>query len=244
VRHLVLTRSAYGSGWDIDANRRRLAVTRAVTIPSLLAQDERDFEWLVLLHRSDALLRERRAAYAAAGARFLYTDAEGERARVAAQGYRAGWAEAIGARDDRVAMTRLDDDDALAPWVAERVASLASRIRQRTAIVFPRGVRVWAGCFTLVRHESNAMQTLVTPPGDTMTVYDYKHREVRKHARVARGDAARLAWLWLRHPDTLSGWREAERPLTPYVRSLFPVDWSIMGEPQLLARSRSGRSFR
>jgi hypothetical protein len=245
MRHLVLTRSAYGPGWDPEANARRLALTRAITIPSLLGQTDRRSEWVVLLHRDDALLRERRDAYAAAGARFIYTDGTGSAARVAVDAYRAGWAEAIGPRDEVVAMTRLDDDDALAPWVVERIRFRAPRFGRRTALVFPLGIRVWGGCFTAVRHESNAMQTLITLPGDLMTVYDYGHRFVRKHAAVVRGDA-RYAWLWSRHPDTLSGWHNAERPLVPAVRALFPVDWSVFGEPirDPSTTSRIGRAFR
>ena len=37
MRHCVLTRSAYGPEWTLEANRRRLALTRAVTA-KLMAQ--------------------------------------------------------------------------------------------------------------------------------------------------------------------------------------------------------------
>jgi hypothetical protein len=38
VKHFVLTRSAYGPEWSVEANRRRLEITRAVTAASLAAQ--------------------------------------------------------------------------------------------------------------------------------------------------------------------------------------------------------------
>lgn len=215
-------------------------MTRGVTARSLRPQT--GFEWLVLLHPADPLLDERRAVFS--GARFLYLDAHGTPAQVAAAGYRADWAGAIGNRDEAVAMTRLDDDDGFAPWAMAGIQRAARTLTQRTALMFPHGIRVWEGRWTVVRHHSNAMQTLVTPPGDSMTVYDYLHRHVRKAAPVRMIDS-RPAWLWSRHPDTISGWRVAERPLTPDVRALFDVDWSLFGEPRRQPRPlQAGRAFR
>ena len=247
MRQYVLTRSAYGPGWDVEANRRRLALSRATVIPSMSAQTFRDFAWFVLLHPRDALLEERRAAFAAAGARFLYLDpdVDGTPQHVAFVAYRAGWCEAIGVRDEAVAMTRLDDDDALAPWVLGRIRVVASRATGRTALVCPVGIRVWRGCYTTVHHASNAMQTLVTPSGDELTVYGYKHREVRRVAPLRMVDP-RPAWVWSRHPDTISGWHSSGRPLTPAIRAMFPIDWSVFGAPHRTepVRYEAGRCFR
>ncbi len=240
MRHYILTRSAYGPSWDVEANRRRLEMTKATTIRSLA--DQHGFRWLVLLHRDDALLTERQKAFGAIGAEFLYLDSLGTPAEVAWAGYRAEWAVAIGPRDDWVAMTRLDDDDALAPWAVARIQAKAAEVTRRAALVFPLGIRVWNGAYTLVRHDSNAMHTLVTPPGDALTVYDYGHRDVRQHAPTRMIDN-RPAWLWSRHPDTISGWRIAGRALSPEIRALFDVDWSIFGTPRK-GLSLAGSRFR
>jgi hypothetical protein len=243
VKHVILTRAAYGPGWDVDANRRRLAMTRAVTIPSLAAQTNPDFTWIVLLHRRDAILDERRAAFR--GAKLIYTDIDGTPDAVAFDAYKAGWARAIGSRQGMVAMTRLDDDDAFAPWAMARVREEAEKRTTRTILMLPIGIRVWQGGYTFVQHRSNAMQTLVTPPGDKLTVYDYGHRTAHKVARI-KGIDARPAWLWSRHPDTLSGWRVSDRPLNDDIRALFPIDWSVFGS-EYRKPSRTmprGRSFR
>ena len=228
MRHYVLTRSAYGPAWDVDANRRRLAVTTAVTVAGMAAQTNRDWEWIVALDRCDPLRAERRAAFESAGVTVSFIDVEssGNRSRAAAELYRAGWNAAIGERFESVAMTRLDDDDAFAPWALGRVADVAVKTKDRAALVIPRGIRVWDGRMTVVRHDSNAMQTLVTPPGDTLHVYAYGHRDVRKVAPVRKIDP-RLGWLWSRHEDTISGWREADAPIHARVRDMFPIDWSV-----------------
>lgn len=237
MRHVLLTRSAYGPAWDLEANRRRLEMSRGVTIRSLRSQDA-PCEWLVLLHRGDQLLGERQAAFAQAGAKFLYLDegVTGTPQSVAWLAYGADWAGAIGSRDDIVAMTRLDDDDAFAPWVVGRIQRAVVNIKRRTILMLPMGIRAWAGGYDLVRHETNAMHTLVTLPGDTATVYDYGHRDCRKVGPVRMIDY-RPAWLWGRHQDTISGWRMAARPITPDIREMFDVDWSLFGPPLVLSRT-------
>lgn len=239
-------RSAYGPAWTLEANRRRLAVTEGVTIRSLASQTSRDFGLVVLLHRLDDLLEERQRAFARLGATFLYLDDAGLPSEVAFAAYRAGWADAVGSRDDSVAMTRLDDDDGFAPWAMAKVREVTQRVTGRTALMFPHGVRVWQGGYTVVRHTSNAMHTLVTPPGDAMTVYDYGHRRVRQFAPVRLIDR-RPAWIWSRHPDTISGWRRSDMPLNPLIRGMFDIDWSLFGtayQRQRVPLSSAGRVFR
>lgn len=236
MRQFVLTRSAYGSAWDLEANRRRLAMTRAVTVPSMAAQTSKRWEWLVAIDISDPLATERMALFESAGVpvRFVEVRSTADRAAAAVEAYRAPWSEVIGHRHDTVAMTRLDDDDALAPWAMAKIGRAAAGTTTRTVLIMPRGVRVFEGRITLVTHESNAMHTLVTPPGDTLHVYAYGHRDVTgrkgkpKPAPVKRIDT-RLAWVWSRHADTISGWHEAAYPLMDAVRDLFPIDWSIFG---------------
>lgn len=242
MRHYLLTRSAYGSAWTVDANERRLAITRGITIPSVACQS--GVRWIVALHRDDPMLAERRCAYQSSGVpvSFLYVDSPSLKpATVAFEAYNAEWREAIGRRDEAVAMTRLDDDDALAPDAFARLRERFAGLRQRTALVFPCGIRVWAGRYTRVVHRSNAMQTLVTMPGDITTVYDYGHRYVSRAATVRNVDR-QPGWLWFRHPDVISGWKMAEEPIDGWVRGLFPIDWSLVGDP-VGAPARGGRRF-
>lgn len=242
MRLFVLTRSAYGPDWSLEANRRRLAVTEAIAIPTLRAQADRDWEWHVLLHSEDPLRDERMRLYETVGVpvRFLLTEARGTPQEVAMKGYKAPWRKGI--PRSLAAMMRLDDDDGLASDALARLRPLAERTKARTALIFPIGVRVWSGRYTPVRHASNAMQTLVTPIGDAATVYDYLHRKVRSNAFVRLVDR-RPAWLWYRHPDTISGWRMAQLPIDDWVRGLFPIDWSIIGAPSGRAAS-GGWAFR
>ena len=240
MRHYVLTRSAYGPEWSIAANRRRLAITRAVTARLMAEQTNRDWTWVVLVDDRDPLIEDRIAVFAAAAPRLeviRWTPAADPQPapwdkhaadttpvqRIAAEAYRAPWDP--GPRDDVILQTRLDDDDGLAP---DTLARVRARARGRRAVLMhPSGVRVWDGSYASVRHGRNAMHTLVTPPGDTLGVYDYGHTKVASVAPVVTVDA-RWAWLWVRHRDTISGWKRADRPIDDMVRRTFPIDWHTL----------------
>lgn len=241
-----MTRAAYGPAWDREANRRRLEITRGVTAASMAAQTSKDWTWLVVLHRDDPLKAERKAVFESAGVPVKFVTIATkttDRSQAAYDAYHAPWGRLLGKRDDYLAMTRLDDDDALAPWAIARIQATVRTPIRRTILVFPVGVRVWGGRYTIVSHQSNAMQTLVTLPGDDLHVYGYGHRDARRVGKVRAIDA-RFAWVWARHPDTISGWKTAEKAIPDRIRSMFPIDWALLEVPYPNGDGPRGRSFR
>ena len=93
--------------------------------------------------------------------------------------------------------------------------------------MIPSGIRVWRGRWSDVRHLRNAMHTLVTPPGDGTCVYDYGHAKCHTAAPVVMVDQE-WGWIWVRHRDTISGWKRADAPITRTVRAAFPIDWASL----------------
>jgi hypothetical protein len=235
VRHYVLTRSIYGPEWTLEENARRLAITRAVTAPLMAAQDCRRWTWVVALNPTDPLIEERRAVFRSAAPAYreiLWRPEPSTPQAVAAAAYRGvPWGEAIGPRDTTILQTRLDDDDGFVPEGIRRYqGAIGSRSPLPTMILMmSRGVRVWDGRFAFVRHNRNAMHTLVTAPGSTLGVYDYGHTACRRAAPVFPV-GNRIGWLWVRHRDTISGWKMADRPLCDAIRRVFPIDWRALEE--------------
>jgi hypothetical protein len=255
-----MVRSSFGPGWDLEANARRLAITRGITVASLAAQTLRTWELVVLLDDEDPLRAERLAAFEASGvpvrvicwkstadafapwdkrARFFEGKLAGEKEakfwkdKVAATAYKVDWGGAVDSGRGAVLMGRLDDDDALTPDAMARTRAAAERLsgrRRRIALMQPNGFRVWDGRYSRVTHTTNAMHSLLTPDGDPMTVYDYGHRKVHKAAPIHTVDTRR-AWLWVRHQDTISGYKEAERLIHPGLTKQFPIDWSLLEKP-------------
>lgn len=250
MRHVVLTRSAYGPEWSLDANRRRLNLTRAVTVSLMAAQTFRDWTWIILLHAQDELGAERRAVFKRADVDVRFIDWEPpefvampwdrrpaadrnasldrQRKAIAAVAYKAPWAAAVGSRDHPLLSTRLDDDDGFTPDALERVQRKAGRVVRRRVLMFPEGIRVWRGKEVRVRHETNAMHTLATPADDDLLVYDYGHRQVAEQGFPVRFIDEDPAWLWVRHDDTISGIREAVHPISSQTRRLFPIKWDVV----------------
>jgi putative rhamnosyltransferase len=244
MRHYVMTRSAYGPEWKLDANARRLAVTRGITGAMMRLQTTDDWTWIVLVDERDPLIEERIKIFEVAAPRLEVIrwhrpaalaaapwDKRSARShkmeQIAATAYTVDWRGRMGLADDTVLMTRLDDDDALMIDTLARVKAAAVGRTERTILMHPMGYRVFRGRYSLVRHESNAMHTLLTPPGDTATVYDYGHTVARRYAPVVVVDED-PAWLWCRHRDTISGWKQAQQPITTALREAFPVDWSAL----------------
>lgn len=254
MTHYVLTRSSYGPEWDLDANRRRLAITRGVTARTMARQTMDDWTWVVLLDPRDPLLDERVSVYENAApslmkmfwtpdistaelaswdksARLLTGQMDDDqkrrsaKARVAATAYKVPWADFL--EPGRRLMTRLDDDDGLTRDSLERTRRVAERRSVRTVLMQPIGFRVWQGRYSSVRHTTNAMHTLLAPKGDDITVYDYGHRLCARVAPVVTVDQ-QPGWLWVRHPDTLSGWKKADNPVSPALKRMFDIDWSLI----------------
>lgn len=233
MRHYVLTRSVYGPEWSPEENARRLAITRAVTVPLMAAQTSHNWTWVVALHPDDPLIGQRREAFRSAAARYheLLWSPGGPSTPddVAFRAYRAvPWSSAIGPRDEAILQTRLDDDDGLAiDAIARFQKDIRLSILPAMVLMFPRGVRVWDGRYSIVRHTSNAMHTLITAAGNPLGVYDYPHTRASRAAPV-RMLGSRLGWLWVRHRDTISGWHQADKPLCSGIRSAFPIDWQAL----------------
>lgn len=249
MRHFVLTRAVYGPLWSLAANQRRLDLLEGITARSLTAQTRQDFTWVVCLGREDPLREQREAVIRATGLRVKIIDIDTSpitgrapwdrrtpradtdaRERVAFAAYRADWRTALGIPSMHgTLMTRIDDDDAFSPTAFERLHHAAKQPEhaRRAALIFPVGIRVWNGCYSIARHPTNAWQTLRTRPGDRLTVYDYGHVKVAQHATVRFVDE-QIGWLWVRHTDTLSGWRKATVPLSTDVRAMFPIDWALL----------------
>jgi len=237
MRVFVLTRAVYGMDWSVEANARRLAMFRAVTVPCIAAQSFRDFEWVLCVDRADPYRARRIALARTAGVpvRVLYVSYDSEsvqsRARVAANAYAAPWRDTIDSAFDATLTVRLDDDDALAPRTLRRMRNRAKLLDSYSAIIATNGIRMWNNQWEYVRHATNAMAGCFSPQGDARVVYDYSHKYVHVVVPNVVHIGGKPAWLWVRHADTLSQHRVAKRPMNDAVRAMFPgTDWDFLAK--------------
>jgi len=251
LKHFVLIRSVYGPR-PLDLNRRRIELAAGITVRSLVAQTDQQFEVVVCMDINDPLKVERQAMFGAHNLTtwFVYIDSANltpDQTGIAA--YRAPWHTILG--DGPYLTTRIDDDDAFAPDAIARIKTLYGRAidigrdighTKEFAIVLPNGYRVWGGRYSPIEHRSNAWSTLYTPTGPHH-VYTYRHREIAKHVPVVYGNT-KPGWLWVRHPDTLSGHKAALKPYDDELRTRFPIDWALLDLQPLVEPRKGERKFR
>lgn len=207
---------------------------------------------MVLLDSRDPYKEERRRIVkdAAPRAEFIEWDTTSyrdfARKKIASYGYGGGWNrgwQIVTGQDEGqgTLTTRLDDDDAITPDFVARVRGAAEKVGEgipvkddrkpprarRKVWQFPNGYRVWDGDYMHVAVNNNAWATLQTPPGDDCVIYDFLHGNADRFARAPVVDNRR-AFLWTRHLDTLSEWREATMPIDEAIRSEFQIDWSLL----------------
>lgn len=240
MRHYILTRSAYAPSVPLDVNRQRLELLRDVTAASLRAQTCRGMTWLVMVDAADPLLAERKAAIASAGLPVVFAPpGRLERSSPHDRPY-ADWKRYIKWGDETLT-TRLDDDDALAPWAMARVQAAASAERRRQPIVWtlPVGWRTVGSEAWRITWPWAQFGTLHMPRGRMRTIYEVNHVGVARLAPLMPVSNS-PAWLWVRHASTRSSvnvgrqtMEEGRRETGPYpidsrMRRAFPVDWDVI----------------
>lgn len=242
LRHYIITRAVYDpTQWTDEENAARFDLFTNVTATALahLEVSEIPLKWILALHKHDPYLNERvtlaRNAAKVAGMAFdfIVVDHEAEsRAQTAYKAYKTQW-DVLIRPDGPKLTTRLDDDDAITPDYTTRLYDALGHAdpTQRVAYIFPVGIRVFGGRYTVVHHRTNAMSTLATPAGDFGTVYDIPHRRVIEYVDNIIHPDGDVAWLWMRHPDVLSGHQFAEVPLkgADKIQDLFPIRWDAIG---------------
>jgi hypothetical protein len=239
VNHYLLTRSAYSQAVPIQRNRARLRLTIGVCARSLAAQTNRDVTWLVLVDLEDPLLPQRTAAFISSGLEVIIAPA-GDIVRDDVHDLPWGpWKQYIDWTDATLT-TRIDDDDAFAPWVLanyrEKADAWARRNpKRRLVLTLPTGYRVADGKVNQRTDRVSQFSSLYAPKGDHGTVMDMNHTRVRRLARPMTASTD-PGWLWVRHDQTRSARSRAstiERDkmvvASQAVRDLFPVDWSLLG---------------
>lgn len=212
MKHYVLTRSYRGPDYPLEANRRRIEITRRITAPSMAVQGGK-WTWLVYIDPADPLLRQRLDAFASAGVPVIPVPTT-ERV----EDY-IDWS-------GPVLTTRIDDDDAFARDAFDRLRA-ALRPKHRRSYIFPWGHRVSNGRVKHLHHYRNAWCSLLAPKGDRTHVRQIQHLRIGQLARRAFLDDA-PAFLWVRHQDSETGFRSADDEITDDIRARYAVDWPFL----------------
>lgn len=212
IPHYVLTRSIYDPAiCDLDMVARRLEIFRTVTVPSMAAQTVMPTWWVLGVHPNDPYLSARIALAEEVDIDIMIVPMpSGETPRLSARlPYSHDWS----LPDTLKLTTRMDDDDALLPTFCER---LYERVPATTevpqAFMFPQGYRICGDRWEPYRHPRNMFVSVLTPDGDERNVYNWWHTKLPDEMPTVDVDDE-PAWVFFRHPDTISNHDPVTRPL-------------------------------
>ncbi len=228
LRHIVLTRLGIGMNRR-SFYRRHIALMVATTLPGMARQTCSDFEWVIAVdvkidEESWAELTEALAPYSHFRAIKLdpFEDGLAPLLSHVLQGP---------VNADRLAVSRLDDDDALTLDFVERVRACALKPGARTpmSIAFHRGLQVdpTTGQFAPSVAPSIAIGlTIVSAAADPLDIYGTNHTKLHAAIEARGGEIALLddgAVDWLHVRSVLSDSGEAlsrRREISRGVREL------------------------
>jgi hypothetical protein len=160
-------------------------------LPSLIAQTDQDFEWLIYFDRHTApehLERARRGIAIRPNFRVMLCDYYSSETLI------AEFNRQLPEYDGWLLTSRVDNDDSLH---REFVARLHQEVRPgtREVINFPSGVVFGGGKTYYSRQESNAFISLFEPFKDCRTVYSGAHPQMSRVAPVRDVETDYPAWI-------------------------------------------------
>lgn len=205
IHHFILTRFCLDL-WHQDKARktidtekwikRRLSLFETYCLPSVMAQSNRDFEWILLVSQikgvDDDWLKAKLHEYKErcpqikivgvkpeASWKFAYVFREAVKKRLVERGAKAG---------NICLTTYFDNDDVLAEDYTARVQDLSATLRKNTFISFDYGYQYFTelDVKTRIKYPNNHFMTLVEGLDDVKTCYGYGSHFLLEEKHLAR----------------------------------------------------------
>lgn len=181
MQHFVLTRFNIASpgreapirnapGWLT----RRFELFETYCLPSMAAQQVKDFEWLIYFDEQTPTLFRERILAAQAFVPFHAVFVGSFHASLAAQDVAARLDDTV----SRVLTTRLDNDDAVSNDFLARIRDAASKLPNGTMLNFREGVALRKGRLYSARDESNPFTSLIEQAVGAQTIWAAPHTEL------------------------------------------------------------------
>lgn len=194
----------------------RVALFERYTVPSMQAQTNQDFTWIIYLDPKspDWLLKRLRPLVDDGLLTTLFRES------VSWQDLSADARGVSGAAREVVLTTNLDNDDGVASDFVDRLQDLARR-HPRAALYLSNGLIVNGDAVYLRQDAGNAFCSVAEPWDDPQTAWRDVHNRLHRHfPTVTEGGPP--AWLQVIHGNNVSNRVRGRRVSPEPFRSLFP----------------------
>jgi len=206
IQHFVLTRFNIASpGRESNIRNRpgwltrRFELFERYCLPSMAAQTERRFQWIIYFDENTPEQFRGRIAQAQSmvpfEARFVGITRMSDVARDVIERVKPG--------TQRVLTTRLDNDDAVSSAFLANVRIAAEQSPDDTVLNFPHGFALRDGRLYTAYDSSNPFTSLVEDCQDIQTIWSAQHRELGTKWRLKQVDV-RYLWLQIVHGENVA----------------------------------------
>ncbi len=178
--------------------RERQGLFERYCLPSVLAQSEQDFQWIIYFDTHSPRWLQRRAAELSRGGVFTAKYRESVSTRELVSDVR----DVIHGEPDRLVTTNLDNDDALASDFVERIRRRAPA-SGRVALYVPWGLIRFRDHVYLRRDASNAFCSVAEGWEEPMTCWADWHNALGEHMPVSLAPGP-PGWLQVVHHGNVS----------------------------------------
>lgn len=244
LQHVILTRFNLATpGREEDIRNqpgwlsRRFDLFERICLPSMVAQTDQDFVWIIYFDKDTPQEFKDRTAQLQKQFPFVpyYTGL------FPGDGWRKSVQEVLsdkGLSPAQLVSTRLDNDDALASDYAQRIKAAAQAQGSEGPVAF----NITAGCIMTkdrlyqTQHQSNAFFSILEPFDDAMkTAPAIQHMTLASHGPVIQIDG-RPGWLQVVHGENVSNKvRGARTRPTDLADCFFPGALAHIPEPTAAA---------
>ncbi len=217
------------SGW-LD---RRMELFEEICLPSVAAQTERDFQWLIYFDAGTGdAYRERIESWRAV-VPFDPVFGDDFVSRRAADDIRMR----LNASTKKLLTTRLDNDDAIARFFVAKLHEATEQLPIRTAINFPAGYSLKARKLYHASDQTSPFVSLLEEADSTQTVWCDQHRRLRKTYPYHQISSP-PAWLQTLHGENVSNRVKGARALDISMLPNFEIaEHRLPRPPSLLEAS-------
>jgi len=227
-RHYLLVQSAYN---EEEFSRDRLALTKTWLIPSLQGQTTKVVVQ-VSVCEEDPLLAERKEAFLSSGheVEFVYRDPSNVPLHLDNVRNRDPWGIPVG---PRVAISRIDDDDAIPNDFFELTQLTANNCRWSEALLhWPKGYVLMDGVLYRSNRPGNQFCTMLSSSG--LHPHRDLHWKLPNTFPVVTVNPSR-GWVWVRHKLALTETREIHlgKKASPPNMTRWSIDFTKQRQPCL-----------
>lgn len=229
MEHFVLTRFNIASpgretpirnspGWL----ERRFELFEAYCLPSMAAQDDPSFRWLIYFDEKTPPQFVERIEAARRIAPFdpiLVGTFVAKRAQddISAR---------LSAGEPRLLTTRLDNDDAVSRDFLSRLREQARALPDGTILNFPEGIALRNGKLYTARDESNPFTSLVEAAAGAKTIWAAPHTELAAEFPIVQIESP-ACWLQVVHGENVTNRIKGRRMRDQQVMARFELDQGV-----------------